>query len=71
MPRAMRDEFFNMNNDNKAIFILSGFKCEYCPEWVYIYKAIAKFVYEMYCKRKQMYIDIFQEDFDPTVIDMD
>ena len=29
MPRAMRDKFFNMNNDNKAIFILSGFKCEY------------------------------------------
>ena len=58
MPQAMKTEFRSMTLDDKTIFILSGLKSEYCPEWCAIYRAIIKFVYEIYTKRKQMYIEL-------------
>ena len=58
MPQAMKNEFRNMTMENKTLFILSGLKSEYCPEWCAIYRAIVKFVYEIYSKRKKMYLEL-------------
>ena len=55
MPYAMKREFINMCNRDKLYFILSGFDCEFCTEWIYVYRAVAVFVHEMYRRRKRIY----------------
>ena len=57
MPFAMRHEFNRMTLENKLYFIISGLQCDYNKEWAHIYKAMAKFVYELYRKRKLLYQD--------------
>ena len=57
MPLAMKNEFLNMNNREKLYFILSGLECDFCTEWICIYRAIALFVHEMYRRRKRIYSD--------------
>ena len=57
MPLTMKTKFINMTNYEKLIFIISGLKCEYCPEWCAIYYAIVNFVHDMYRKRKILYLD--------------
>ena len=57
MPFAMKREFLNMNNREKMYFILSGLECDFCTEWICIYRAIAVFIHEMYRRRKRIYCD--------------
>ena len=57
MPFAMKREFLNMNSREQLYFILSGLECEFCTEWIHIYRAIAVFIHEMYRKRKRIYCD--------------
>ena len=55
MPYAMKRDFCQMNNREKLYFLLSGLECEFCTEWICIYRAIAIFVHEMYRRRKRIY----------------
>ena len=58
MPFAMKNEFMNMNNRERLYFLLSGLNCEFCPEWICVYRSVAIFVHEMYRKRKRIYSDM-------------
>ena len=58
MPFAMKNDFVNMNNRAKLFFILSGLDCDFCTEWICIYRAIALFIHEMYRRRKRIYSDV-------------
>lgn len=55
MPLPMKLSFLNMSSKEKALFILSGLNCDFCQEWMYIYRAVAVFVYEMYKYRKKLH----------------
>ena len=55
MPFAMKNEFINMTNSNKLIFILSAMNSNYSREFTIIYKSMSLFVYEMYRVRKKLY----------------
>ena len=55
MPLPMKLAFLNMSSKEKALFILSGLNCDFCQEWMYIYRAVAVFVYEMYKYRKKLH----------------
>ena len=52
MPIAMKNALTEMNIDDQLYFIVSGLQCDYNKKWSNIYKAIAKFVCEIYRKRK-------------------
>ena len=58
MPFAMKRAFVDMNNREKLFFILTALECDFCTEWISIYRAIAIFVHEMYRKRKRLYCDL-------------
>ena len=55
MPPAMRGSFLLLDDKSKLIFMLSGFKCKYTPEWIHIYEMVAQWVFKMYEKRKELY----------------
>ena len=57
MPSPMRESFLNMTDSEKTIFLVSGLNCDFCQEWLYLYRATAVFVYEMYKYRKKMHTD--------------
>ena len=54
MPQAMKLQFVNMTHSEKLCFLVSGLKCSYIEEWAAIYTAIAKFVFFIYEKRKDI-----------------
>ena len=55
MPLAMKNEWIDMTNSNKLIFILSAMNSNYSREFTIIYKSMSLFVYEMYRMRKKLY----------------
>jgi len=55
MPYGMKQEFRCMSDERKLLFMLSCFNCGLCPEWIGIYKSIAKFVHDMYKRRKCLF----------------
>ena len=57
MPSPMRESFLNMTDSEKTIFLVSGLNCDFCQEWLYLYRATAVFVYEMYKYRKKTHTD--------------
>ena len=59
MPLIMKNEFVNMDNRAKLYFILSGLECDFCTEWICIYRAVALFIHEMYRRRKGIYSDSY------------
>jgi hypothetical protein len=42
-----------MSNEEKAVFLVSGFNCIYAPEWEALYKAVSNFCYVMYKDRRE------------------
>ena len=55
MPNAMRDDFTKLNDQEKASFLLSAFKCDYTPEWDVLYMEVAKWVLDIYKARHRCY----------------
>ncbi len=53
MPTAMKDQVVGMTSWQKTVFILSGLHSGYVPEWDTIYVAAAKFVGELYARRRE------------------
>ena len=55
MPLAMKNEFNNMTNSNKCLFILSAMNSKFCVDFMLIYKSMSSFVFEMYRERYKLY----------------
>ena len=55
MPYAMKQNFEEFDNFNKAAFLLSGLRCDFTIEWVSLYKKILIWVHETYAERKKIY----------------
>ena len=61
MPSALSSDIDNLNNKEKTVFILSGFRGEYIPEWKMTYVCVARFVHEMYKERNVKYTLITED----------
>ena len=57
-PSAMRAGIDTMNNEEKAVFLVSGFRCDYTPEWEELYIATINFCYVLYKQRREKATDI-------------
>ena len=54
LPAAMQEELHNMSSLQKAEFLLSGFGCQFVPEWSDVYIQVCKFCYTMYNVRRDV-----------------
>ena len=58
MPSAMINTYQIMNENEKAIFLLSPLSCKFISEWLNIYEAIANMVFGLYSTRSELYDDL-------------
>lgn len=54
MPTAMRLHVLELNENDRGVFLLSGMRVRFTPEWFNIYVSIAKFVSTMYGARNKI-----------------
>ena len=50
-PKGMYNSMLGMPSKECTVFMLSGFKCKYVPEWEIVYKVICTFIYDMHAMR--------------------
>ena len=50
-PKGMYKSMLGMPSKECTVFVLSGFKCKYVPEWEIVYKVICTFIYDMHAMR--------------------
>ena len=55
MPHALASDFINLNNDDKAILMLSGYGHKYIQEWKDIYSNTANLIDSLYKRRSNAY----------------
>ena len=48
IPEGMKASFFDMSDDDRTVFILSGFNSEYIPEFIDIYIVFMEYVCKLY-----------------------
>ena len=56
-PGGMRVELRLMRKEEKTVFIMSGFKCDYIIDWSNLYSSMLDFCYTLY-KRRQSSTDV-------------
>jgi hypothetical protein len=54
LPHALKQEVEGMTHYEKTVFIFSGMKSKYIPEFVDVYNVLLEFVYKMYMFKEKM-----------------
>ena len=56
MPQNMSNSFLSLNNCDRYTILITGLHCKsYIQEWANVYYNIARFVFDMYKKRADLY----------------
>ena len=53
-PEGMRVELRLMRKEEKTVYIMSGFKCDYIKEWSNLYSSMLDFCYTLYKRRQSI-----------------
>ena len=54
VPNALCQELHAMSSKEKTEFILSGFNCNFVPEWTHVYSAVLDYCYQLYQDRREL-----------------